>query len=159
MGAASLAGSRRFSVGVGVGVDVVSLGGFQRAHFVFADISAVIELAGPVRLVSAIERVRLDGEALPGADVAAAVVLFPGAPVCAVAELSVTRYGSLGASVGSRIRFSKRISAVFGYDQNTGTLAAAIDVGVRSIAVDAGAFFHPVLGVSRSVFVRWGWWR
>ncbi len=148
-------GSRRVRVATGLGADVAALDGFETAGVFFAAASAVVELSETVRLISTIDRVRIAGDPDPGADVSAAVVLFPGAVVSALAGLALTRHGVPCAGFGARIRFSHAVSAAAGYDEGAGMLKGSVSVCVRSVGVHVGAGAHSVLGVSKAVFVSW----
>ena len=148
-------GSRRIRIAPGIGADVVAMDGFEKAAFLFATVSAVVELSDMVRLVSTIDHARIAGEPCPGADASATVVLFPGSRVCGLAGVAVSRYGAIATGFGSRVRFSRLASAAVGYDESTGMLKGSVTACVRSAGVQAGATVHPVLGVSKAVFVFW----
>lgn len=148
-------GSRRIRIASGIGADVVAMDGFEKAVFLFATVSAVVELSDMVRLVSSIDRARIAGEPCSGAGASAAMVLCPLSRVCGLASVALSRYGAISTGFSTRIRISRLASAAVGYDGSTGVLKGSVTACVRSAGVQAGATVHPVLGVSKAVFVFW----
>ena len=148
-------GPRRIRIAPGIGAEVVTMDGFEKAVLLFATVSAVVELSDMVRLVSTIDHARIAGEPYPGADASASVVLFPRSRVCGLARVAVSRHGAISTGFGTRVRFSRLASAAVGYDESTGVLKGSVTACVRSAGVQAGATVHPVLGISKAVFVFW----
>ena len=103
----------------------------------------------------AVEGYRLAGEPLPGADTGAYVVVGAGALLSASATVRFRRAGEIDVGVGAELRAGRNAYAAVGYEDGAGMLNGALGVRAKSIGLCIGVSLHPVLGVSKSVCVRW----
>jgi len=143
-------------VAPGLRLDTASFGGFGRSYVLSASVRVFARVCSKVLLGSAVEGIRIDGEPRGGADAVCRVVLCPESPVCGLARLSVSRNGSVGFGVSSRLRILSVLVVAFGYEDDTGMLKGSVALQVAPVRVNVGASVHPVLGVSESLFVAWG---
>lgn len=103
----------------------------------------------------AAQNVQLAGEPLPGVDTSAYVSFLPKAPLGLVAVVRIARDGGLGVNVATELRVGRRVHAALGYEERSAMLKGAFSFRVAAFEMSVGSSFHPVLGVSKSVFVSW----
>lgn len=149
VGRVSLAGGWRF--------ETVALDGCERESLLTFSVDAVVRISAGLVMGSSVGGVHLAGIARPGADAALRIVVFPAGALTGVAGIVVSRSGDVACDVSSRFRVARRIHAVLGYDDGSAAIHGSLSIAVRSLALDAGASVHPVLGVSKSLFVSWRW--
>lgn len=136
-------------------LESVALDGCRSEHSLSFAVAASARISSRLVLCSRVGGVRAAGAPLPGADASLRLAAFPAGGFSAVVGIAVARDGTLSCGVGSRVRLSRRVSAALGYDDAAAAITGSLTVGIRSLALEAGASAHPVLGVSKAFFVRW----
>jgi hypothetical protein len=142
-------------VSVGFSAWSLSMPGYTPASLFTASAGAGLVVTERLHVVYSMDHVRVAGEPLHGADSSVFVILLPPGNVTVVTGLHITRDGEADAWTGAKLGVTSRASGAVGYDHSTSTVKAALSVRVASIQLSAGAASHPVLGLSKSVFVRW----
>jgi hypothetical protein len=145
----------RVGLAGGLRLDSVSLDGCERQFLLSFSVDAVVRLSPRVVLCARVGGVRVSGVPRPGADASLRVVAFPAGPISGTAGVAVARDGRVACGVSSRLRLGRRFHAVLGYDDGTAAINGSLAIGFRAFALEAGASVHPVLGVSKSLFVSW----
>lgn len=143
-------------IGLSVEVGLWGLAIADAAPARLACISAAVSapVFAKIAVAYLIDNVRIAGEALRGADTSVIVVATPRPYLALVAGARVTRDGEVGAWVASRVQWGRRLEAAFGYDDGTAMLKSSLVVRA-GIDIGVGASTHPVLGLSKSIFLRW----
>jgi hypothetical protein len=154
-GALLFAGATRAGLAGGLRLETLALDGCEREFLLSFSVDAVVRVVPRMVMCSRVNAVRLAGTSRAGADVSLRVVAFPEGTLCAIAGIAVTRNGDVVCDVSSRVRLARRVRAVLGYDDGTAAINGALSIGVRAFALEAGASVHPVLGVSKSLFLSW----
>ncbi|MDH3217519.1 MAG: hypothetical protein OEN01_14755 [Candidatus Krumholzibacteria bacterium] len=147
--------AERLALSVDLNLDRLSIHGFDHSFLVSIGASAVVRLSESLHLGYTFENIRLYGEELPGADTALHLVATPGTMVCVVTQLRVTREGSAEALFGSGVRLHDALQLALGYEDPDAVIGATVQTHFRSIGVSLGASLHPILGLSKAVFVSW----
>jgi hypothetical protein len=144
---------------LGLGADVnlytLSLGAFANTHLATLGAQVGAQLSESMFLGYTIENVRVHGEFLPGADTSLFLIASPRATLGGAARLRLTRDGTVDASIGSWVWLGRALAVAMGYEDASGTMKAAAALSVGAFAISLGASLHPVLGVSKSVFLAW----
>ncbi|UCG52413.1 MAG: hypothetical protein JSW58_02350 [Candidatus Latescibacterota bacterium] len=150
-------GNRYISFSVGVNLNWLSLDGMSSEYFVSASARMFARVRSGFVIGYTAEAIRIAGEALAGGDANLYLVVLADSPVCVLSRLGVARDGVVDVGLSTRLRISRHLWAAVGYDDATGILKSSITIPLMSIGVSVGASIHPVLGVSKSLFVSWGW--
>ncbi len=146
----------RFVLSGTAGVSIASLDGSRSARLFTAGVGLVAAPSSAVAVGYREEGIRAAGEERPGVDMSLYVAGWRDLPASAVVGLRMDRGGEPGLVVASRLRLGRSLEVALGFDERTGTLGSSLSVGSRSVTVLAGAAHHPVLGVSKALFLRWG---
>ncbi len=149
----------KFWAGATLRLEIAQIEGCVQTHILTASPCVLVRLAPDVSLISVVEDVCVTGEDLPGADASLRVVAGADRNLCAAASLTAARDGAFTVGVSSRLRLGRGGALALGYSDDTGAFEGSLMLRVRSLAVDAGATAHPVLGVSKALFLSWGWGR
>ena len=141
-----------FALGGSLRYDGLNLGPLG-ASLLTVGVQGLAALNKTVQIGLAIDGVRILGTNYPGADIA--VYFIRRGRVNAVARCELSRRGYVDASIASWARLGA-LTVSAGYEGSTAALRGALSVRVRAVGVSAGASAHPILGVTKSIFVRWG---
>lgn len=144
----------RVGVGTQIGASSLAIDGFEREGLIALSASAVARLRTRLYLGYRIEGICLIGDAEPGADTVLYAV-FRGA-VGGVGELRIRRVGDIEWHVASSVQLTRAVEAAIGYDATAEMIHTALSVSWSGVSLSAGASVHPVLGVTKSIFVGWG---
>jgi hypothetical protein len=140
---------------VDVNLYSLSIESFASAYLATIGAQARVKLNGSVDLGYAVENVRLHGEEFPGADTAVYLIASARPIVTGVLQIRMTRQGAVGMSIGSRVLVGRLLAIAVGYEGTAALLKAGMQARFQFVALNIGASLHPVLGVSKSVFVTW----
>lgn len=149
-------GNRSFSFAAGLRVDRLTLPGFGEAYLAVVSVRMFAHLGSGLIVGYTADTIRVAGEDHPGAGLACHVIVSPVSPVCLLSRLEISRSGTPSTGIAASVRTGRRLRVAAGYDGASGGLAGAVTCTVGRIGLRAGADLHPVLGVSKSVFVFWG---
>lgn len=142
--ALTLGGSLQYDV-----LDLGSLG----ASLLTVGVQGLAGVTGTVQIGFAIDGVRVDGTDYPGANIA--TYFIRRGRVNAVASCQLSRRGRVDVSMASWARLGA-LTVSAGYEGSTAVLRGALAVRVRPLVISAGGAAHPTLGITKSIFVRWG---
>lgn len=151
------AGDARVRFAAGARLETVALDGCRTEYLLTLSADAVSRVSERVVIGTRVGGIRVAGFPRRGADVSLRVAAFPSGPICGVALITVSRRGEVACGVSSRVRLARSVGAVLGYDEATAAVNGSLSVGVRALVLEAGASVHPVLGVSKALFVSWRW--
>ena len=140
-----------------VRLETVAVHGCRRASLLSLSIDAVVRLSSRVLMGSRIGGVGVAGTPQPGADASLRVVAFPGGPLCTVTGITMSRSGVVACELSSRVRLARRARVALGYEGGAAAITGSLSIGVRALVLEVGASVHPVLGVSKALFVSWRW--
>jgi hypothetical protein len=149
----------RFWAGATLRLEIAEIEGCVRTHLLTVSPCVVVRMAPGVSVISVVEGVRVTGEEFPGADASLSVVAGANRSLSAAASVTAARDGAFTIGVASRLRLGRGVALALGYSDDTGAFESSLVLRVRSLAVDAGATAHPVLGISKALFLSWGWGR
>jgi hypothetical protein len=139
--------------GVALSYESLKLRDFTAVGLGTVGFRSAVRLSKSVRLGYTVDNVRLFGVSHPGADTALYVVVQRG--VSAVAQARLSRDGGVEMSFASWTRIAASLLIAAGYDDGSGLLKGGLALSIRSADVSVGASVHPLLGVSKSVFLTW----
>ena len=159
-GSVIAAGRRRVGLAGGARLETIALDGCRKAAQLSLSIDAVCRFSPVVAMITRVEGIRVGGAPRPGADARVCVVAFPAGSLCGIVGISVSRSGDVVCDASSRVRVGRRVRAAVGYDDASAAINGSFSVKVRALVFEFGASVHPVLGVSKALFVSWtkGWW-
>ncbi len=149
------AGRGRVGLGAGVSLETVALDGCRKTVRLALSVDAVVRLSPLLTMCSRVGGITLAGSPLPGADARLSVAAFPARSLCGIVGISVSRSGVVVCDVSSRIRLGRSVRAALGYDDGAAQIDGSLTLKVRGLGFEAGASVHPVLGVSKALFVSW----
>lgn len=138
-----------------VGLWALRMDGTVPAHLACVGAAVSAPVFTNIAAAYRVDNIRVAGEPLRGADTSVMVVATPSPAVSVVAGLRLTRDGESGAWVGSHLRWGGRIESAVGYDDGTGMLKSSLAIHAVGCELGIGASSHPVLGLSKSIFLRW----
>jgi hypothetical protein len=149
-------GNRFLAFSAGVSFNRMVLPDIPDVHLATVSVKMFARLGDALIVGYTVENIRIAGETYPGADAAFHAIVFAGSPVCLLTRLELARDGAVAAGIAANGRLGSRIRAAAGYDDASGGLAGAVTCSFGPVGVSIGADLHPVLGVSKSIFVFWG---
>lgn len=149
-------GRARIGAGMGVSVHSLSLDGFPGAHVVTVSARMVAYVRDDLALGYSADNYRLSGEPLPGADTACFAAFLPDGPLSSVAGVHISSTGAVSTGVAVRLQLGPTVGTSVGYEGGSGAFKAAVALRYSAVGIDVGAAAHPVLGVSKSVFISVG---
>ncbi|NIM21640.1 MAG: hypothetical protein GTN64_04360 [Candidatus Latescibacteria bacterium] len=112
-------------------------------------------LSRSVSLGWSIENLRVYGHPVPGADMSVCFAAKPARFFSALSSCHLDRWGTVSVGFGASVYLGWLCSGSLGYDDATEQVKAAVSIGGSSLNCDVCVLFHPVLGVSKGVFVKW----
>jgi hypothetical protein len=133
----------------------VSIEGYEGSRLLSATLRMAARLGDRITLVSSIDDVRLAGEHRRGAGTSIHLITAPAGPWVATAGLRVDRSGRVALHAATRMPVGRHLQCAFGYEDASGMFHGAMTLLVASTRISAGASVHPVLGVSKSMFLSW----
>ncbi|MFQ5511024.1 MAG: hypothetical protein ACE5EO_04180 [Candidatus Krumholzibacteriia bacterium] len=146
----------RFVLSGGATMSMTAFDGFRTAYLLTVGVRLVAALSRSVAVGYRIEEFRAAGEQRPGVETELYAVAWRDSPLSAIVRIHLDRSGEPGLVLSSRIGMWRSVEIAIGYDERTASLLSAVDVGRRPLGLRLGAVHHPVLGVSKAIFVRWG---
>ncbi|MEJ2720556.1 MAG: hypothetical protein P8181_05375 [bacterium] len=145
-----------FSIAAGARIDRLTLPGFEDTYLAAASVRMFARVSAGLIVGYTADTIRVAGEDHPGTGLGCHVIVCPGSPVCLLSRLELSRGGTPSVGIAASVRPGRWLRVAAGYDGASGGLAGAITCTLGPIGLRAGAEVHPVLGVSKSVFVFWG---
>jgi hypothetical protein len=146
----------RIAVSGELTLHAVSINGYEGSRLFSATLRMAVRLRDRITLVSSIDDVRLAGERQRGAGTSIHLVAAPAGPWMTAASLRIDRSGRVSLHAATRMQLGRSLHAAFGYEDTSGMFKGALSLHLAPIGISAGASVHPVLGVSRSMFLSWG---
>jgi len=143
------------SVSLGATLSTAELSGYEGASLVSGAIRMFARLSGHVTVGYGIDDFRLAGIQVPGAETSIYVVVSAGPRFTFFSLVRAGRDGSSGVAVAARLRWSGRLRTCVGYEDATSMLKGSLTLRFGRTGIQAGATVHPVLGVSKGLFVSW----
>lgn len=144
-----------WAVSAGIVYDGVTLVGMESAKILSVNVRSLIWITKTLRLGGEIDRLRLAGEELPGADVKLVVLSIPAQNISLHGTIELGRRTGFapGAAVTVDELGPARLS--FGYEGGTEALKASVFLEWRTLGLAAGVYYHPVLGEKREITLTW----
>jgi hypothetical protein len=145
----------RRGIGFSAGANLhgLTLNGYPGSHFLGVSARMFARPFDDLVIGYAAENFRVSGEDLPGMETALYVALTPGAPLAGVAHVRLDRGGNMASGVGVLLRVRRALDAALGYEGETGAFSAAVSFRWTRLGLDIGTELHPVLGLSKTLFV------
>jgi hypothetical protein len=144
-----------WAVSAGIVFDGLTLDGMEDAKLFSVNVRSLAWITKTFRLGGEIDRLRLAGEELPGADVKLVVLSIPAQNVSLYGTIELDRHTGVtpGAAIAVDELGPARLS--FGYEGGTEALKASVFLEWRTLGLAAGVYYHPVLGEKREITLTW----
>ncbi|MCZ6767537.1 MAG: hypothetical protein O7D32_11475 [bacterium] len=141
-------------VGASAGLHSARIDGFRPSFLATVSVQVAVAIERLVVGYSA-RNFRVAGEQLDGVD-GTMYVALTGSRFVPVSRVRITRNGFWSISASLRVDVGPNAGVSVGYLGGTGSLSSAAHVHVRRVGVAVEVSTHPVLGLSKSLFVTWG---
>ena len=138
-----------------VGGVLVEVPPYSRTGLVTLSGSVVSELSSSLVTGFEVDDVRLAGEPFPGADITVWTSIQPFRAAALILTVRLSRWGGTELGFAGSFYLGRACCGSVGYDNATKQIKTALSLSGRTVGCGLGAMFHPLLGVSKEIFLRW----
>jgi hypothetical protein len=152
----AVADGEKWAVQAGIVYDSAAVEGLQTASLLSLVFRSRVRLGESVFIGGEVDRLRVWGEVLEGADATLLLGVRPVPPVSLACTIAFARWGGAQPGLAVIVNGEGRLGLSLGYENGTEAFKGAVCIHWRKIRCDAGVLRHPVLGPETAITLSWG---
>jgi len=152
----AVADGEKWAVQAGIVYDGAAVEGLQTATLLSLVFRSRVRLGESLFVGGEVDRLRVWGEAMEGADATLLLGVRPVPSVSLACTIAFARWGGAQPGLAVTLNGEGGLGLSLGYENGTEAFKGAVGIHWRKMRCDAGVLRHPVLGPETAITLSWG---